>query len=217
MIHATTREVLLDFVARDKHHHAITDLHPEEVQVYEDGVLQKVNSFRNIEGAETCSWSGKRRRLRLPRRIPQQPQTPARACPWRLFEHPETDQFRFRGICPDRSPRPRFRPPGGARISEKRHPAEHLRNRLHHESQFATGPGLYRRQGRAGKVGGCGFKRRLWYGRSGNRRLDRERRQCGSASETRTLRRRRSRALRRNNDHPIRIPRLGLRPIPLGT
>jgi len=52
VIHTTTREVLLDFVARDKHHHAITDLHPEEVEVYEDGVLQKVNSFRNIEGAE---------------------------------------------------------------------------------------------------------------------------------------------------------------------
>ena len=48
VIHATTREVLLDFVARDRHHHAITDLRPEEVEVYEDGVLQKVNSFRNI-------------------------------------------------------------------------------------------------------------------------------------------------------------------------
>ena len=52
VIHATTREVLLDFVARDKHHRAISDLHPQEVEVYEDGVLQTVKSFRNIEGAE---------------------------------------------------------------------------------------------------------------------------------------------------------------------
>jgi VWFA-related protein len=52
VIHAFTREVLLDLIVRDKHHHAITDLRPEEVEVYEDGVRQKINSFRNIQGAE---------------------------------------------------------------------------------------------------------------------------------------------------------------------
>jgi VWFA-related protein len=52
VIHTTTREVLLDLVVRDKHHHAVTDLKPEEVTVYEDGVPQKVNVFRNVLGAD---------------------------------------------------------------------------------------------------------------------------------------------------------------------
>ncbi len=52
VIHTTTREVLLDMVVRDKHHHPVTDLRPEEVQVYEDGVLQNVRVFRSIQGSE---------------------------------------------------------------------------------------------------------------------------------------------------------------------
>src|SRR5579862_2555147 len=52
VIHTTTREVLLDLVVRDKHHHAVTDLRPEEVEVYEDGVRQSVRVFRNIQGTE---------------------------------------------------------------------------------------------------------------------------------------------------------------------
>jgi VWFA-related protein len=52
VIHTTTREVLLDLVVRDKHHHAVTDLRPEEVEVYEDGAPQKVRVFRNIQGNE---------------------------------------------------------------------------------------------------------------------------------------------------------------------
>lgn len=52
VIHATTREVVLDMVVRDKHHHAVTDLRPEEIEVYEDGVRQNVRSFRSIQGIE---------------------------------------------------------------------------------------------------------------------------------------------------------------------
>jgi VWFA-related protein len=52
VIHTTTREVLLDLVVRDKHHHAVNDLRPEEVEVYEDGVRQSVRVFRNIQGSE---------------------------------------------------------------------------------------------------------------------------------------------------------------------
>lgn len=52
VIHTTTREVLLDLVVRDKHHHAVTDLRPEEVEVYEDGVRQSVRVFRRIQGSE---------------------------------------------------------------------------------------------------------------------------------------------------------------------
>ena len=52
VIHTTTREVLLDMVVRDKHHHPVTDLRPDEVEVYEDGVRQNVRVFRSIQGAE---------------------------------------------------------------------------------------------------------------------------------------------------------------------
>ncbi|MGP0016974.1 MAG: VWA domain-containing protein [Candidatus Sulfotelmatobacter sp.] len=52
VIHTTTREVLLDLVVRDKHQHPVTDLRPEEVEVYEDGVRQSPRVFRNIKGSE---------------------------------------------------------------------------------------------------------------------------------------------------------------------
>jgi VWFA-related protein len=52
VIHTTTREVLLDLVVRDKHHHAVTDLRPEEVEVYEDGVRQNIRVFRDVQGSE---------------------------------------------------------------------------------------------------------------------------------------------------------------------
>lgn len=51
-IRAMRREVLLDMVVRNKHHKLITNLSPDEIQVYEDGVLQKINDFRNVQGAE---------------------------------------------------------------------------------------------------------------------------------------------------------------------
>ena len=51
-IRATTREVVLDVVVRDKHHRPVTDLRPDEVKVFEDGVLQKINDFRDVQGAE---------------------------------------------------------------------------------------------------------------------------------------------------------------------
>src|SRR5215469_4694004 len=51
-IHATTREVILEVIVRDKHHHAMADIRPEEIEVYEDGVKQKINAFRNVQGAE---------------------------------------------------------------------------------------------------------------------------------------------------------------------
>ncbi len=52
VIRSSTREVLLDMVVRDKHHHAVTDLRPEEVAIYEDGVRQSVRVFRSIRGVE---------------------------------------------------------------------------------------------------------------------------------------------------------------------
>src|SRR5215467_5743848 len=52
VIRSARREVLVDVVVRDKHHHIVTDLRPEEFQVYEEGALQKLNAFRNVAGAE---------------------------------------------------------------------------------------------------------------------------------------------------------------------
>src|SRR5258708_35240867 len=52
VIRATAGEVLLDMVVRAKHHHLVTDLRPEEVEVYEDGVRQDVRHFRLVHGAE---------------------------------------------------------------------------------------------------------------------------------------------------------------------
>ena len=52
VIRTTTREVVLDLVVRDKHQRAVTDLRPEEVEVYEDGVRQNVRSFHSIQGSE---------------------------------------------------------------------------------------------------------------------------------------------------------------------
>ena len=51
-IRATTREVVLDVVVRDKHHRPVTNLRPDEVKVFEDGVPQKINDFRDVQGAE---------------------------------------------------------------------------------------------------------------------------------------------------------------------
>ncbi|HTT23870.1 MAG TPA: hypothetical protein VMG82_33395, partial [Candidatus Sulfotelmatobacter sp.] len=42
---SSSQEVLIDFVARDKHQKVIKDLKPEEVQIFEDGALQRPTSF----------------------------------------------------------------------------------------------------------------------------------------------------------------------------
>lgn len=44
-LRSTTSEVLLDFVVRDKHGKIVRDLNPGEVQVFEDGVPQKLRHF----------------------------------------------------------------------------------------------------------------------------------------------------------------------------
>ncbi|HLH05566.1 MAG TPA: VWA domain-containing protein [Bryobacteraceae bacterium] len=55
---ATAQEVLLDFVARDKHDKAVTDLSAAEIEVYEDGVRQHLNSFRYRSGEPEMASSG---------------------------------------------------------------------------------------------------------------------------------------------------------------
>jgi VWFA-related protein len=46
VIRSTTQEVLLDFIARDKHQKLVTNLRQEDVEVLEDGVPQTARSFQ---------------------------------------------------------------------------------------------------------------------------------------------------------------------------
>lgn len=68
VIHANSREVLLDLVVRDKHHHAVSDLRADEVEVFEDGVRQNILEFRDVQGAE---------QLRTERRLALKEASPA--------------------------------------------------------------------------------------------------------------------------------------------
>jgi len=47
-----TREVLLDFVVRDKHQREVKDLRPEEVEIFEDGAHQTLKSFEYRTGKD---------------------------------------------------------------------------------------------------------------------------------------------------------------------
>jgi VWFA-related protein len=49
MVRIGSEEVLLDVVARDKKGRPVTDLKADEIEVYEDGVKQQINSFRKVE------------------------------------------------------------------------------------------------------------------------------------------------------------------------
>jgi VWFA-related protein len=59
-IRTTSQEVLLDMVFRDKKGRSIHDIRPEEIQILEEGVEQKLNSFRLVEGntAQVLSANG---------------------------------------------------------------------------------------------------------------------------------------------------------------
>jgi len=57
-IASTTSEVLVDFVARDKHGQIVRDLRPEEVQIFEDDVRQQIRGFAFFDkGATSQSQS----------------------------------------------------------------------------------------------------------------------------------------------------------------
>lgn len=49
-LRTTVNEVLLDLVVRDRHANIIHDLRPNEVQVFENGVLQDVRHFEFVDG-----------------------------------------------------------------------------------------------------------------------------------------------------------------------
>src|SRR5260370_8687860 len=51
VVRSTAQEVVLDVVFRDKKRRTIRDIRPEEIHVFEDGVEQKLTSFRLVEGS----------------------------------------------------------------------------------------------------------------------------------------------------------------------
>src|SRR5689334_2589949 len=51
-IRVTTTEVLLDLMVRDKHGRQVKNLKPDDVEIYEDGVRQKILSFRPVASHE---------------------------------------------------------------------------------------------------------------------------------------------------------------------
>src|SRR5215831_18450410 len=60
VLRVRTNEVRLDIVVKDKKGHAVKDLAPGDFEVLEDGVSQKIQSFRfvNREGAADSSSTG---------------------------------------------------------------------------------------------------------------------------------------------------------------
>ncbi|HEY6269027.1 MAG TPA: VWA domain-containing protein [Candidatus Acidoferrum sp.] len=56
-VRSTAEEVVLDMVFRDKKGRAIRDIRPEEIHVSEDGVEQKLTSFRVVRGNSAGSLS----------------------------------------------------------------------------------------------------------------------------------------------------------------
>jgi VWFA-related protein len=53
-----SEEVLLDVVVRDKKGRPVTDLKADEIEVYEDGVKQHINSFRKVEKTDLNEGAG---------------------------------------------------------------------------------------------------------------------------------------------------------------
>ena len=57
-VKTSVEEVLLDIIVRDKKGKPITDLKAEELTVVDNGVPQKITSFRLVRGAEAISQTG---------------------------------------------------------------------------------------------------------------------------------------------------------------
>lgn len=57
VLHGGTREVLLDFVVRDKHQREVKDIRPEEVEIFEDGARQTLKSFQYRTGKDSPPYA----------------------------------------------------------------------------------------------------------------------------------------------------------------
>ena len=57
-IKTAAEEVLLDVVVRDKKGHRVDNLKPEDFQIFDNGELKKITSFRLVHGGEAFGTSG---------------------------------------------------------------------------------------------------------------------------------------------------------------
>src|SRR5262245_17706947 len=57
-VRIVSEEVLLDIVVRDKKGRPVTDLKSDEIEIYEDGVKQQINSFRKVEKTDLIEGAG---------------------------------------------------------------------------------------------------------------------------------------------------------------
>src|SRR5450631_1517214 len=58
-IRQTVQEVVLEVMVRDSRGRVVKNLKPSDLEVYEDGVLQKVQSFKLVEGREVVTRTRK--------------------------------------------------------------------------------------------------------------------------------------------------------------
>lgn len=63
VIKAKSEEVLLDVVVRDKKGRPVNDLKPEDFQVFDNGELKPITSFRLVQGSEAIGAGGSRTQL----------------------------------------------------------------------------------------------------------------------------------------------------------
>src|ERR1700735_1588528 len=58
-IRQTVQEVVLEVMARDARGRVVKNLRPSDLEVYEDGIRQQIQSFKFIEGREVMSQTNK--------------------------------------------------------------------------------------------------------------------------------------------------------------
>ena len=69
MVSATSEEVLMDVVVRDKKGRAVKNLKPDDVRVFDNGQAKTIKSFRLIDGNEAVASGGARTPLEPPHRV----------------------------------------------------------------------------------------------------------------------------------------------------
>ncbi len=68
-VSATSEEVLMDVVVRDKKGRAVKDLKPDDFRVFDNGQAKTIKSFRLIEGNDAVASGGARTPLEPPQRV----------------------------------------------------------------------------------------------------------------------------------------------------
>src|SRR5258708_29438606 len=68
-VKATSEEVLLDVIVRDKKGHAANELKAEDFQIFDNGEPKKITSFRLVQGNEAVAAGGSRTQHDTPPQI----------------------------------------------------------------------------------------------------------------------------------------------------